>query len=69
MIQFVFWVVMPCSDVVGYQSSYFILKMESTDLKFWYPMTMLHGITTNSEDPELNLHCHENLKSHFKTLH
>jgi len=33
----VFWVVMPYSIVVGYQHR---------SLKYWYPITTLHGITT-----------------------
>jgi hypothetical protein len=71
----VFWVVTLCNIVVGYQyfrgSCYlqlknFTLKMEtartSETLISYYNTTQCY----NPEDLNLNLHHHENLKSHIK---
>jgi len=65
----VFWAEMPCSDVVGCQHFggpccfYLTLKMEtaiSSESLISYHITTWHH---NPEDHNLNLYCHENLKS------
>jgi len=72
-----FWVMMPCSVVVGYHcfkgSSYihlyFTLNMETA----WTSETAVpyHNVTHchNPEELNLNLHHHENLKSHTWRIH
>jgi hypothetical protein len=61
----VFWVLTPCSDVVGYLAATILrVKMEaawpSEILVSYYITTHYH----NSEDHNLNLHHCENVQSH-----